>query len=139
MPLRRLAASAQFGKDAIGQDLPQFDAPLIEAVDRPDRALGEHAVFVERQEAAERRGVERVGQDRVGRSVALGDAEWRLEIRLPLRHQFRGGFAEGQRLGLGEQIGHQQVVLPGERAQRPAEADHIARNQLRSLVKQLIE
>ena len=32
-----------------------------------------------------------------------------------------GGLAEGQRLGLGEDVGHQQIVLPAERAQRLAE------------------
>jgi hypothetical protein len=47
--------------------------------------------------------------------------------------------AEAQRLGLREQIGHQQIVLLDKRAQRLAEADHVAGNKLRALVEQLIE
>src|SRR4051812_38468771 len=44
----RLDVGRQFVGDLLGQDLAQFDAPLVEGVDRPDRALHEHAVLVER-------------------------------------------------------------------------------------------
>ena len=56
----RLVAPAQFGNDPAGQNLPQFDTPLVKAVDRPDRALGENTVFVKRHQAAERRGIRAV-------------------------------------------------------------------------------
>jgi hypothetical protein len=37
-----------------------------------------------------------------------------------------GGLAEGQRLGLGEDVGHQHVVVAAERVERLAEADEVA-------------
>ena len=37
----------------LGQLLAQFDPPLVERSDRPDRALGEHAVLVQRDQLAE--------------------------------------------------------------------------------------
>ena len=41
------------GNDALGQDLAELDAPLIERVDVPDRALGKDAVLVERDQLAQ--------------------------------------------------------------------------------------
>ena len=60
MRQHRLCAAVQFGDDAVGQSLSQFDAPLVETVDPPDCALSENAVLVQRDEAAERRGIVRV-------------------------------------------------------------------------------
>ena len=57
-----------------GEDLAEFHAPLVEAVDVPDGALGEDGVLVEGDELAEDCGGERVGEDDVGRAVALEDA-----------------------------------------------------------------
>ena len=64
----------QFRDDALGQHFAQLDAPLVERVDVPDRALGEDAVLVERDQLAERFRRQPVGQDRVRRTVALEDA-----------------------------------------------------------------
>ena len=47
--------------------------------------------------------------------------------------------AERQRLGLREQVRHEQVVVSPERVQRPGEADEVARDQPRALVDQLVE
>src|SRR5262249_59275256 len=41
--------------DPLSQSLAQFDAPLVEGVDLPDRSLGEDAMLVERDQFAERR------------------------------------------------------------------------------------
>ena len=49
------------------------------------------------------------------------------------------GLAEGQRLGLGEDIGQQHVVMLAERVQGPAEGDEVAGNEPRALMDQLIE
>ena len=49
------------------------------------------------------------------------------------------GLAERQRLGLGEHVGHQQVVVVAERIQRLGETDQVDRDQLGALVDQLIE
>ena len=50
--LARLALSS-FGNDPLGKRLAQFDAPLVEGIDLPDRALGEDAVLVERHQLAQ--------------------------------------------------------------------------------------
>jgi hypothetical protein len=41
-----LRLALELGDDALGQNLAEFDAPLIEGIDVPDGALGEHAVLV---------------------------------------------------------------------------------------------
>src|SRR5437660_12729484 len=56
MPERRLGLALDLGDDALGELLAQLDAPLIEGVDVPDDALGEHAVLVEGDQLAERLG-----------------------------------------------------------------------------------
>ena len=43
---------------ALRELLAELDAPLVERVDVPDRALGEDAVLVERHQRAERRPVD---------------------------------------------------------------------------------
>ena len=50
-----------------------------------------------------------------------------------------GGLAEGQRLGLGEDVGHQHVVMPAERVQGLGEGDEVAGDEPRALVDQLVE
>src|SRR5580704_14190446 len=55
----------QLGDDPLGERLAQFHAPLIERIDLPDRALGEDAVFVERDQLAQRGRRQGVQQERV--------------------------------------------------------------------------
>src|SRR5215218_1124153 len=55
---RRLLRGRELRDDPLGQRLAQLDAPLIERVDPPDRSLGEDAVLIERDQLAERRGVQ---------------------------------------------------------------------------------
>ena len=50
-----LRQALELGDDALRQNLAQLHAPLVEGIDLPDRALGEDAVLVERDELAERR------------------------------------------------------------------------------------
>ena len=57
-----LCLALEFGDDALGQHLAQFDAPLVERVDVPDDALREDAVLVKRDQLAERRRREPVGR-----------------------------------------------------------------------------
>ena len=127
-----LGVALELGDDRLRQHLAELDPPLVEGVDAPDRALGEDPVLVERDEAAERAAGQPLGEDRVRRPVALEDAVGRLCPR-------RVALAEGERLGLGEDVGDQQVVVVAERVQRLVEADQVARDQLRPLVDQLVE
>src|SRR5216684_3427050 len=41
-----LCLALELRDDALSQNLAEFDAPLIEGVDVPDGALGEHAVLI---------------------------------------------------------------------------------------------
>ena len=44
----------EFRDDALRQDFAELDAPLVERIDVPDDALGEHAVLVQRDQLAQR-------------------------------------------------------------------------------------
>ena len=72
------ASPSSSGMIARGELLAQLDAPLVERVDVPDRALREHLVLVDRDELAERVRREPLGEDRVGRVVALRSRAVRL-------------------------------------------------------------
>jgi hypothetical protein len=117
----------QFRDDTLGQDLAKFHAPLIESVDLPDRALGEDAVLVKRNQFAQRR------------SIALERAVRRQPLRCPGGPDFLGRPAECARLSLREHIGQQQIVMLAQRIERMDETDEVARNELRSLVDELIK
>jgi len=110
----------QLGEDLCGEDLAEFHSPLVEAVDVPDGSLGEDGVFVEGDELAEDGGGERVGEDDVRRAVALEDAVRDEPFGRALGADLLGGLAEGECLGLGEDVGHQHVVVAAERVQRLA-------------------
>lgn len=54
-------ADFEFGDDALGDAVAEFDAPLVEGIDVPEDALGEDAHFVGGDEASEGGGGEFVG------------------------------------------------------------------------------
>ena len=111
----RLLLGLQLGDDRHGQRLAQLDPPLVEGVDPPDRALGEDAVLVEGDQRPERLRRQALGEDRVGGPVALEHAVRHELLRRPLGAHLLGRLAEGERLALGEDVGHQQVVVVAER------------------------
>ena len=102
-------------------------------------ALREDAVLVERHQRAEQRRRQPLGEDHVGRAVALEGAVRDQEVGGPLGLDLLGRLAEGQHLGLGEDVGHQQVVVVAQRVERPAEPDQVARDQPGPLVDELVE
>src|SRR5678815_175254 len=85
---RGLLLALQLRDDALGQHLAQLDAPLVEGVDVPDGALGEHAVLVQRDELSQRLRGEALGEDRVRGPVAVEhpvrDEAGRRALRLDL-------------------------------------------------------
>ena len=93
--------------------LAQLDAPLVERVDVPDRALHEHLVLVERDDLAERRRIEPLIDHRRRGPVAgeqlvrqqLRDRGVAELLRLQLGARFVLGLAERQRLALREAVG----------------------------------
>ena len=54
MGKRWFSRAVQFPDDALGEDLAEFDTPLVEGIDTPDRALGEDGMLIQRDEFAER-------------------------------------------------------------------------------------
>ncbi len=133
------ACALEFRDDALGQHLAQLDAPLVERVDVPDDALGEDAVLVERDELAERFRREPLGEDGVRRAVALEDPVRHEPIRRALGLDFLGRLAEGQRLGLGEDVRQQHVVVPAERVERLDKGDEVTGDEPGALMDQLVE
>src|SRR5262245_29450555 len=59
--------------------------------------------------------------------------------RCALGRNLLRGLTKRQRLGLREQVSHQQVVMATNRVESLAETDKIGRNQLGTLVYQLVE
>ena len=74
IPFRCLVFPFDDRQQAGRQFLAQFDAPLIEGVDIPDRRLDEDAMLIERDKPAERRGIEFPVGDGDRRAVAGKDA-----------------------------------------------------------------
>ena len=70
--------------------------------------------------------------------VAAKGAVRDLEVRDALGAHLVGGLPERQRLGLREAVRHQQIVVVVDVVDRPAEADEVGRDQLRSLVDELV-
>ena len=64
LKLRQIFAF-KFGNDALGEYLAQFDAPLVKRINVPDRALGENAVLIKRDQLAEGLRCKLVGEDDV--------------------------------------------------------------------------
>ena len=68
-----LCFAVELRDDAQGQHFAELDAPLVEGIQIPNDALGEHEMLVERDEFAEHLRREPVGEQRVGRPVAIED------------------------------------------------------------------
>src|SRR5581483_3896870 len=124
--------------DPAGERLAELDSPLIERVDVPDRPLREHLVLVQGDQAAEGPWVELVGQDRGGGPIAGEGPMGNEPLRNPLGAHLIARLAERERLGLREQVGHEQVVVAADRVRRSDEADQVARDQLGALMQELI-
>ena len=133
------ASLVELGDDPLRERLPELDAPLVEGVDAPDRALREDAVLVERDERAERERRELLGEEDVRRAVPLEDPVRDDGVRRALGAHLRLGLPERERLGLREDVRHEDVVVVAERVERLAEADQVDRDELRPLVDELVE
>src|SRR3989442_9653719 len=139
MAERGLLVALELRDDALGQYLPQLDSPLIERVDVPDDALGEHAVLVERDELSKRFRRQPLGEDRVRRTIALEDPVGNECVRRALGRDLLARLAKRQRLGLREYVRQQHVVVPSERVQTAGEGDEVAGDETSPLMYQLVE
>src|SRR3984893_16429458 len=111
----RLSGAFQLGDDSLGEDLAQLDAPLVERIDIPPRALGNHAVLVQRHQLAQRLGRQFLGNDRRRWTIAFENAMRHQPLWRPLGLDLLRGLAEGQRLALRDDVGDQNVVKAPER------------------------
>src|SRR5580704_4783834 len=129
----------KFRDDALRQDLPQFDAPLIERVDVPNRALSENGVLVQRHQFAQSFRCQPLCEDGIRRTIALEDAVGNEPLGRAFGFHLFGSFAECQRLGLRKDVRNEQIVVPPKPMQRLGKGDEVARDESGSLVNQLIE
>ena len=82
----------------------------------------------------------RSSEERVGGAVAFEDAVGHERVAaVPSACDLLGGFAEGEGLGLREDVGHQDIVMAAERVERLGEADEVAGDEARALVDELVE
>src|SRR5207244_4154629 len=80
-----------------------------------------------------------LGQNRVVWPVAFKDPMGHQPIRCALRLHLLGRFAERKRLGLGENIGQQHVMMPANRIQSFDKGNEVTRDETGALMDQLIE
>src|SRR5580658_2745248 len=135
----RLGGTFDFRNDALRQKFAEFHAPLVERINVPDRALGEDAVLVKRNELAERFGRELVQKNYVGWPIAFEDAMRDEPVRRAFFFHLLGRLAEGESFGLREHICEQHVVVATDWIERLRERDEVARNEFSSLMDQLVE
>src|SRR5579875_2965872 len=135
---RRCRFRRELGSDALRQRLAELHPPLVEAVDAPDHPLREDLVLVDGDQLAEHAGGKVWGEDGVGRPVAREAPVSDEPFRHALSPHLLWRLSERQRLGLGEEVGHQQVVVVPHPVAGPQETYEVRRYQPRALVKQLV-
>src|SRR5690606_32527723 len=99
--------------------LAELDAPLIERIDVPDDALGEHLVLVEGEELAQRSRIEPGKENHGARPIAGMHLVWnqaldlhsRQLLRLEISTHLLGALPERKRLCLGKAIGERKILL----------------------------
>ena len=105
--------SVEILQDVLGEDFAELDAPLVEGEDIPDDALDENLLFIEGHEDAEHAGGQFVGDQRIGRTVALED-HVRLEGWILGRAFFKDA-AEREGFRLGDEIREQFLMMVSRR------------------------
>src|SRR5437899_6851773 len=91
--------------DALGQDLTQLNAPLVERVKIPDGALGENRVLVEGHQFAECFRRESLNKNHVRGTVALKHSMRRQPLRRTLSLDLLSRLPKRERFCLGKDVG----------------------------------
>lgn len=137
-----LAGLTELGKDGLCKLLAEFNAPLVEGVDIPDDALNKDLVLVHGNKGTKRGRVELLEHDRIGGLVALEDAVRNnvlSRVGTHLGADLLFGLADHQSLGLGKEVGKQNVVMVTERVKRLDGSEEITGDELGALVDELVE
>src|SRR5208283_2941001 len=130
----RLFGALQLRDNSLGQGFAQLDTPLVKRINVPDSALREDGMLVKGDEFPQCFGRQPVDKDRVGWTVALEDPVGDEPIRRALGFYFLMGFAEGQRLGLGEDVRQKHIVVPPQGVERLSKGDEVTGNEPGSLM-----
>ena len=96
-------------------------------------------MLVERHELTERCRRESLGEDGIRRAIALEHPVRHQPVRRALGLDFLGCLAEGQRLGLGEDVCQEYVMVPAQRIERLGKGDEVTRDESGALMDQLVE
>ncbi len=99
-----LGLALKLRDDALGQDLAEFHALLIERVDVPDGSLGEHTVLIQRNQLSQRSRRQTIHQNGVGRSIAFEHSVRDEPISRAFGLHLLARFPERERLGLCKYI-----------------------------------
>src|SRR5690606_28441443 len=78
-------------------------------------------------------------QECIGGPIAIEHAVGHEGLGRFLRAYLGLGLAKGERLGLREEVGHQQVVVPSQWIEALREANEVTGNQLCTLMNQLVK
>src|SRR5262252_5715603 len=124
-----LGFALELRDDLLGQELTEFDAPLIERVDVPDGALGEDAVLVECNQLSQGRRSQTIHHNSVGRSVTFEHAVWDEPVGGAVGLDLHAGLPESECLGLRKYIRQQHIVMPAKPVERLSEGDEVTRNE----------
>lgn len=116
----RICLAFEFGDDALGEYFSQLDSllldsPLVERINLPDGALGEHAVFVSCDEFSQRRRGESLKKDRVRRTVAFECSVCCHSGRRAIGFNLSKAFAKSQCFCLRKNVGQENVLVMTER------------------------
>ena len=90
--------------------------------------LGEDFVLIGRNQLAQHPGAQLGSEDRVCGAVAREGAVRHEALRYALCTRLVRRLAKRKSLGLGEEIGHQQVVVVTDPVSRPQETDEVRRD-----------
>src|SRR5271155_1270054 len=128
-----------FRDDALSQGFAKLNAPLVERINSPDRALCEDAVLVKSNKLAERFWSELVYKDRIRWAVPFEHLVRDEPIRSAFGLDLLGRLAERQRFGLRENICQKHVVVAANWIERLAECNEVAGDEPGPLMDQLVE
>lgn len=128
-------------QDLLGQNLTEFDTPLVEAVDVPDGTLSESDVLVVGDERTKSSRGDLLGKNAGGRSVAQEGLVGNEVLGCALSLDILRGLAYHQSLGLRKVVGcqHLLVLVVLDRVVRLGRKDEVGRNELSTLVQKLEE
>lgn len=131
----------ELGLDVLCQTLAQLNTPLVEAVDIPNRTLGEGQVLVVCDQRTKRTWSDLLRKDAGRRSVTHEGLVRNESLGGGLSLELVRGLSNHKSFGLGEEVRckHALMLVVVNWVVRLRGQDEVGRNELRALVEQLVE